>query len=253
MCSRKRCPMYDYANILFFGACNSSCYGCIGNNTTLQGHQFQRYPTTLDTFPPTNFDSLLSLVNEHHIPDIAFTGINTDPQLYRHESQLIIHTRKQTQAHLSLHTNGLLALEKMDEFNSYDKASISFPSFDPATYGKITGVRQPDLRKILKWAKIPIKLSMLVTPFNEGEITAYIDGCRNLGIRRVVIRKLKGREEEFPVETQPPFKDAIPKKTVFGWPVYDFDGVETTLCSFDTSTARGLFLFPDGRLEDRLI
>jgi hypothetical protein len=41
---------------------------------------------------------------------------------------------------------------------------------------------------------------MLVTEENLGEIEDYILRSSELGIKRIVVRKLKGREEEFPLE-----------------------------------------------------
>lgn len=244
--------MYDYANVLFTGnACNLHCYDCIGKNPLLRG-----LPSNLHLFPPVNIDGLIDAVNEYHIPDLAFTGTNVDPQLYRHETKLIgyVRSRLETNAHLSLHTNGLLALRDMAVFNSYDKASLSIPSFNPAVYEQVTGSRTvPDVQKILDLSKIPVKLSMLITPFNIHEMGDYIQQSAELGFERIVVRKLKGRDNEFPLETIYPFLGLEPIKKIFGWPVYEIEDVEVTVCGFDSSTARGLFLFSDGRLEDKLI
>ena len=243
--------MYDYANLLFTGKnCNSRCYECIGERKELQD-----IPTNLTTFPLRNIDSLINAVNEYKIRDLAFTGTNVDPQLYRYEKELIsyVNERLRPETNLSLHTNGLLALRKMDEFNSYDKASISFPSFNSETYTQITKVKQPNLKEIIRQAEVPVKLSMLITPFNTGEIADYVKQVADLGLDRVVIRKLKSREDEFPLENMAPFKSRNPLKFIFGWPVYDMQGIEVTICGFDSSTAKGLFLFSDGRIKDELV
>ena len=244
--------MYDYANILFTGnACNLGCYGCIGENVELFG-----LPSNLSLFPIRNIDLLLKKVNQYKIPDLAFTATNTDPQLYQHERELINYVRQnlENKTKLSLHTNGLLALQKIDEFNSYDKVSVSFHSFNRETYMLMTRTgRQPDLAAIIKASKVPIKLSMLITEHNQNEIEEYIQKASDLGIRRLAIRKPKGREEEFPLEIQPPFSNFDPIYRIFSWPVYRIFGVETTICGFDKSTANGLFLFSDGRLEDYLV
>jgi MoaA/NifB/PqqE/SkfB family radical SAM enzyme len=243
---------YDYANILFTGGlCNLGCHGCIG-----ESGQLKALPRNLDGFPPKNIDGLIEAVNQHEIPDLAFTGTNVDPQLYRHEQELIGYVRERLTGatKLALHTNGILALEKIDVFNSYDKASVSYHSFNTETYARMTRTgRQPDLRRIIEASEIPIKLSMLVTEHNAGEIDDYLKRCADLGIGRVVIRKLKGAEERFPLESLPPFSGLAPVKEVFGWPVYEVYGTEATICGFDKSTARGLFLFSDGRLENYLV
>jgi MoaA/NifB/PqqE/SkfB family radical SAM enzyme len=243
--------MYHYANILFTGkSCNLRCYDCIG-----QRPELQNLPYNLDVFPPANIDALIEQVN-FGIKDLAFTGTNIDPQLYKHEVALINYIRERLtfKSNLSLHTNGMLALSKMDVFNAYDKASISFPSFDPKLFWYVTKSKiVPDLARILKEATIPVKLSMLVTPYNVGDISNYIKRAADLGVKRIVIRKLKGKDDLFPIEKKFPFWAKEPIKFVLGWPVYDIDGVEVTICGFDGSTAKGLFLFSDGAIKDRLI
>src|SRR3989338_2271517 len=104
--------MYDYANLLFSGkSCNARCYQCIGNHPDLI-----HLPWNLDVFPPKNIELLIDKVNEHKIKDFAFTGTNVDPQLYKYELELIsfMRERLKTDANLSLHTNGLLALRKIN-------------------------------------------------------------------------------------------------------------------------------------------
>jgi molybdenum cofactor biosynthesis enzyme MoaA len=243
--------MYDYANILFTGKCNLRCYECIGKNQSLEG-----LPRNTDLFPLKNIDELINKVNQYNIKDLAFTGSNVDPQLYLYEEKLInyIRERLRVKSNLSLHTNGLLALQKIKIFNQYDKASISLPSFNIETYEKVTlSKRMPDIKGILRESNIPIKLSMLITPFNVNEIEEYISKAREVDVKRIVIRKLKGRDKEFPIEKMHPFTGKEKRGEIFGWPIYDFGGIEVTICGFDNSNAKGLFLFSDGRLEDRLV
>lgn len=244
--------MYDYANILFTGkSCNLGCYGCIGSTPSLRN-----LPHNLDQFPLENIDGLIKIVNRHKIRDLAFTGTNVDPQMYRYEPELIRYVRARItgSTNLSLHTNGLLALEKIDAFNSYDKASVSLHSYNPETYARMTTAKKmPDIKGILQESAIPIKLSMLITRHNIEEIDDYVRQSAGLGIKRIVVRKLKDREEEFPLENMRPFKEHSIKKTIFSWPVYEIYGVEVTVCGFDKSTAKGIFLFSDGRLEERLV
>jgi molybdenum cofactor biosynthesis enzyme MoaA len=241
--------MYDYANILFSGPCNLGCYECIGNE--IDGVQ-----SNLHQFPLINIDGLLSKVNEHDIPDLAFTGTNTDPQLYNFERELIDYIKPVLtgRTKLSLHTNGLMALRKMDLFNMYDKASVSLHSFKADTYENMTRAgNMPDISRIAEQATIPLKLSMLVTEHNIDEIDEYVRKTADLGISRVVVRKIKGREDLFPLEEIKPFNDQYVIKKVYNWPVYEIHGVEVTVCGFDKSTAKGLFLFSDGSLEEQLV
>ena len=122
--------MYDFANLLFAGPCNARCYFCIGNeiNPALKSNN-------LDIFPPHNLEAFIKLIWQHQIRQVVFTGTDTDPQLYRHEARLLVHLRKRLPAktQFSLHTNGRLALRKIETFNQYDRITLSLPSFQPVT------------------------------------------------------------------------------------------------------------------------
>ena len=54
----------------------------------------------------------------------------------------LLRERLHSRARFSVHTNGARALGRMDVFNLYDRACISFPSFRPATYEKMMGSRR---------------------------------------------------------------------------------------------------------------
>ncbi|CAF4567228.1 unnamed protein product, partial [Rotaria magnacalcarata] len=48
---------------------------------------------------------------------IILTGTRTDPQLYKYEDKLVNRLRQNLpNVHISLHTNGLLAIPKMKTF-----------------------------------------------------------------------------------------------------------------------------------------
>ena len=232
--------MYDYASILFSGKCNSKCPTCVGNYP-----EFQGTPENLEIQQLRGLEKFLEKVNTEDIKYISLSGINADPQQYKFESELIRKLREENpEAILSLHTNGRLALQKAREFNSYDRATISFPSFDNEIYKKIMGVESIDIGRIIRGSKIPIKLSMLLTEHNQ-ETKDYIKNSKRLGIKRIAIRKLFGREDEFKI-----FEGISPIKSIFGNPVYQIGGVEITIWDYAKSKVGGLYLFSDGKLRD---
>jgi len=231
----------DFANILFAGPCNRFCPFCIG----------RRLPdrvniNNLDRFPPRNLDRFIGEVNRLDIRQIVFTGTVTDPQLYRHEAKLLhlLRSRVTTGAQVSLHTNGVLALKKMNTFNQYDKACISFPSFSPATYERMMGSRRvPDLEGILTRSRIPIKVSCVIDEHNVGENDSLLNRCKEIGVPRIVLRKLYGDARDWPVLRGLPVKAHYRNN-----PVYDLDGMEVTYWRFDQTTSTSISLFADGTL-----
>jgi MoaA/NifB/PqqE/SkfB family radical SAM enzyme len=232
---------FDFGSILFAGPCNQRCPYCIG----------RRLPANLlrpnlHDFPLRSLDAFVAMLRQHSIHQITFTGTNTDPQLYDHEARLIGWLRSELPStRLSVHTNGQLTLAKIDVFNMYDRATISFPSFDRSTYFKMTGTRQiPDLEAICARSEIPIKLSCVIDEANADQVDEYISCCRAIGIRRVAFRQLYGDNRNWHI-----LSHEIPTHTYRNNPVYDLNGMEITYWHFEHTTTTSLNLFSDGTIS----
>lgn len=233
--------MTDFANILFAGPCNRFCPFCIGRSLPERVTK-----SNLDVFPPRNLNAFVDEVNRRKIRQIVFTGTNTDPQLYRHERELLdlLRRRITTKATYSLHTNGVLALKKLETYSLYDKVCLSFPSFDPQTYGKMMGVnRPPDLAEIARISRSALKISCLVNEHNRHEVPEFLARCEALGIERVVLRFVFGS-----VQRANPLAHLSPVRRYRNNPVYDLHGMEVTVWTFDTAESTSLNLFADGTL-----
>ena len=122
---------YDFANILFAGPCNARCPFCIGRQIDPR-----LSVNNLREFPPRNLDRFIDLILAHEIKQVVFTGTTTDPQLYRTKRACWITcaVNYRLTRNTALHTNGRLALKKLDTFNLYDRVCVSFPTFNPMTY-----------------------------------------------------------------------------------------------------------------------
>jgi MoaA/NifB/PqqE/SkfB family radical SAM enzyme len=233
---------YDFANILFAGLCNARCPFCIGRQIDPR-----LSVNNLHEFPPRNLDCFIDQIVEHGIKQIVFTGTTTDPQLYRHEARLLDHLRRQLagDTRYSLHTNGRLALQKIDVLNQYDRACVSFPTFNPLTYFKMMGVRGvPDLAQIANRAQIPVKVSCIVNDDNRHELPEFLNHCRAIGIHRLVIRQLYGDSHALPVVDGLSWRGSYA-----GNPVYDYRGMEVTYWNFDRCDCRSINLFSDGTIS----
>ena len=232
---------YDFANILFSGRCNFRCPHCIGHASKLQA-----MPDNLLTFPLKGLDQFIDQLNRHGVTQVSLTGTNTDPQLYAYEPELIAYLREHIpNIKLSLHTNGKRVLQKIDVFNLYNRATISFPSFHPETYHTMTGsANMIDLSAIVKASRIPLKISTLITNQNSDEIPSIIAHCHELGISRMVLRKLYGEAQDWNL-----FPNLKPVRYFGANPVYDVEGMEVTLWDFSASTVNCLNLFSDGTIS----
>ncbi|MBV6492918.1 MAG: hypothetical protein LDLANPLL_00923 [Turneriella sp.] len=184
-------------------------------------------------------------VTQRDIREIVFTGTTSDPQLYRYEARLIETVRREVPgARLSIHTNGALALKKIETFNMYDRACISLPTFNVDTYARMMGSRQvPNLEKIAAASKIPLKVSCVVNEHNAHEVDAFLLALSALGIRRVVLRQLFGDRRRWKI-----LAECSPLRHYRGNPVFGVYGMEVTWWNFDTATSRSINLFADGTI-----
>lgn len=233
---------FDYASILINGGCNLDCPECIGKSP-----QFQKLEGNLKTYPLKGLDNFLDQINRLRIGYISLSGIQADPQLYAYEAELLAYIRGRCEhpVALSLHTNGLSVVKKQAIFNQYDKATISFPSYSPETYAKVAGsTHMPDIEGIRKASQIPVKLSFMLTEHNQGELEEYVRRSQELGFRRIVVRKLFGKEDTIQI-----MGDLVSSGDVYGSPVYQIGDTEVTLWDYSKSTVRGLYLFPDGSIQ----
>jgi molybdenum cofactor biosynthesis enzyme MoaA len=232
---------YDFANVLFAGPCNLRCPYCIGRQVDPVLNR-----DNLDEFPPRNLDAFVGLLRRHDVRQVVLTGTTTDPQLYRHEARLIRRLRERLpEARFSLHTNGQLALKKMDAFNLYDRVALSLPSFAPDTYEKMTGSPHvPDLAAIVQAARVPVKISCVIDAHNAGQLDAFLARCREIGIRRVVLRQLYGDARQWHLPSRLRRIGAYRQN-----PVYDYAGMEVTYWRFDATTSTSLNLFSDGTIS----
>ncbi len=233
---------YDFANILFAGPCNARCPFCIGRQIDPR-----LSVNNLRDFPLRNLDRFMALIAEHAIKQIVLTGTTTDPQLYQHEARLLDRLRHELpgDTRYSLHTNGRLALQKMDVLNQYDRVCLSFPSFNAATYRQMMGVPGvPDLARIIDRAEIPVKVSCLINEHNRLELPDFLERCYELGLKRLVLRQEYGREQVWSVIPDFNWRDSYR-----GNPVYGYRDMKVTLWNFEQCDCAALNLFSDGTIS----
>jgi len=235
--------MYDFANILFSGPCNQRCPYCVGHEVRTELRR-----NNLTAFPIPGIDRFIDLVNTYTIPNVILTGTDSDPLLYKYDRELVhlLRQRLHSNAQLSVHTNGVLALTKIQVLNMCDRVSISFPSFNQKTFYKMTGTRNmPDLAEIVRQSRVPVKVSCVVDRHNAGEILEFMDRLISIGVRRLAFRKL------FRAQHDLISLDHLPIITVYRQnPVYSYKGLEVAYWDFDRASSTSINLFGDGTISD---
>ncbi len=240
-----------FANILLSGPCNLRCPHCVGRSLG-QGAGLNN----LDRWPLAGLDAFCAALRRAGVRQVSLTGTNTDPLLYRHHRRLLARLRELIPGvRLSLHTNGVLAHCRMDVVNSFDRVCVSLPSLRADTCRKMTGRASAlDMVAIKRRCRVPLKISTLVTHHNAAEVPGIMARCRDLGVRRVVLRKLympgvpRAGVEVW--ERTLRWLRPYPRAGTFGGnPVLDMDGLEVTLWDFTRTRLRCLNLFADGTVS----
>lgn len=238
---------FEFGNILFSGPCNQKCVFCIGN-------ELESTPTNLREWPLQNIEQFVKRMRSSGTRKVILTGTRTDPLLYKHMEKLITYLRTHLLpgTHISIHTNGVLALKRFSAFNLCDSATISVNSFHPEIFRKIHGTRtMPDIAEILARTHMPIKLSCVVTDDNCHTLDAYLATARALHIKRIAIRHVYNDARRW--SSAKLFAGRAPVRRHCNNPVYDVEGMEVTHWVFEGTAGRSLNLFSDGHLSERYL
>lgn len=184
-----------FANIHFSGACNRSCYFCIG-----QHMQSLEEIDNRDVWPLVGLEQFLLKCAEKKIGEVNLTGSNTDPLLYKHLPLLTSYLRKRIPGVvLGLRTNGVLAESKPELLDLFDKVSLSITSLDPEIYKATMGKGSPpNVREILRrHPNIRFKANVVLCPETvEGEmpdVFKTIDRLADFGICTINLREPYGQ------------------------------------------------------------
>ena len=100
---------------------------------------------------------------EHKITEIALTGSNTDPLLYKFIPQL----KEKLQNKLDLKmfritTNGVKVLNNLDTWNLFNFASITFCSFNKEVNKKMMGGEPVDIKKIITNTNFDFRINIII-------------------------------------------------------------------------------------------
>ncbi len=235
--------LHWFGNIHLSGPCNRSCYFCIGQNMMA----LDPY-NNLNTWPLLNIDKFVAECIERNITDINVTGSNTDPLLYKHLPELVRYIRSHIpHARLGLRTNGVLALQNMELWNLFDKASISVTSFNHDFYAATMGQgTPPPFQSIMRksfYADIKANVVLCPETVESGDIFSTLNHLANLGVCRTNIREPYG---------QPHIGDPLAAgeekeyKRIHNMPVYKWMGMDVTYWDVHYVEVESVNLYANG-------
>lgn len=227
--------MYDMASVLFAGPCNARCVMCVGRRSN--------WPSNLNEKEMPGLASFLD--KARGIECCSVSGINTDPLLYPYLDKLARVLRERF-PRVTLHTNGLLLAERHNVANLFTKITVSLASFDDDVNRAVMEVSNRKILDGIRKAAVPVKLSGILTEKTSDMVKHYLENAEKMGIKQVVLRQELGKR--FPV-----FEKMKPVRLIYGNPVYVIGGIEVTVWDYTVSTLKGLYLYPDGKIENRFL
>lgn len=232
-----------FGNIHLSGPCNRSCYFCIGQHMMALDTL-----NNLDTWPLAGLDEFVNSCLSHNVREINITGTNTDPLLFQHHHALVEHLRTRIEGvTIGIRTNGVLATNKPDVWRLYDKASVTFPCFDPDVYQTQMGQGSPpDLWHICNMeGPGSLKINVVLDPAVVAVLMGTLDGFADMGITRVNLREPYG---------QPRVGDPLEGKlnrtgTVLGMPQYEYRGISIVHWDVHYVEVESVNLYASGKVS----
>ena len=170
-----------YAEILFLGKCNCSCFYCLQNE--MDRLQFEAENQMNIHFSKwNNFEKFIKLIKKENIEKIYLSSVTTEPMMYKYLKELILYL-KENGLKVGIRTNGYFALEKIDCLDILDEEiSFSINSLNDDTCMKICKKKNPSWNNIfMELSKLNKKcrVSIVVNRFNKDEIVDILNYLKN--------------------------------------------------------------------------
>jgi hypothetical protein len=236
-----------FGNIHLSGACNRSCYFCIGQ------HMMKLDPyDVLDKNPLDNIDLFIEKCKEKGIVEIYLTGSNTDPLLYNHVFAL---REKLIEGIPNLifgiRTNGVLSEQREIALKLFDKGSITVCSFNKEINNKMMGGDPVNLEKILPFYShfTELKLNIVLGEENTAgrDILETISVAESNGIRKINLREPYG---QFNVGDPLMKRGISPSGYLYGMPYYKFGKTKVTYWDVHYVEVESVNLYANGIVSE---
>lgn len=186
----------DYAEILFEGKCNYSCYYCLSEEMVKMKQKKNNQLLTHFT-EWNNFDKFMKIVKDNNISTIYLSSTITEPTLYKYFDELTTYLQN-NEINVGIRSNGSLLTDK--NFNTLEKmtgeVSLSLQSINQATHELITRNRKKinwgKILNELKTRNIKNRITIVVNKYNIDEIPEILDFLSNYSaiIEYVQLRKI---------------------------------------------------------------
>lgn len=246
-----------FANINFMGNCNLNCYFCLGNELKNDSSLKDTNGTHFSCFQ--NLEEFKNLCFNKKIFKLYFTGLNTDPLMYKYLEKFYRSLRNDGFS-VGIRTNGILALKHMELINSLQNVSYTLFSLNPKTMQLMTGSKLiPHWINIFNFTQKDYRVTIPVTRHNESEIFKLINFCSSFKqkpdyIQLTKINRKKGYykyEEDLiafnNIKTELT-KHHLLVNSIQGREVFRINGLKVILWDIFNNDVEGINYFTNGRI-----
>ena len=238
-----------FANIHFSGRCNRNCYFCIG-----QFMQALEPFNNLSKEHLDGFEEFLDKCKSRSITEVALTGSNTDPLLYKFIPQLKDKLQKSLDLQMfRVTTNGVRVLNNLDTWKLFDFASITFCSFDKQVNQEMMGGEPVNIQKIIEHTPFDFRINVLLSTKNvcNNDLMLTIDKLIAAGTKKINLREPYG---------QPNMRQALItflqqnslkfSHKIFGNDALIYKGCEICYWDVHFTEVESVNLYANGRVSD---
>ena len=238
-----------YANIHFSGKCNRNCYFCIG-----QFMEDLDSENNLNLKNLTNIDKFIEECKKKNITEIALTGTNTDPLLYKHISYLKQYLQNKMEVKkFRVTTNGVKILNNLNDWLCFDSASISFASFNKDINYKMMGGDVIDIEKIYNVTPFDFKINIVLSSYNcNDDLIETIQKLNKIGIKKINLREPYGQPNMQNVLYQLFDKHNIvwdTEKSILGNKIANINGTQVCYWDVHYTEVQSINLYASGRIS----
>lgn len=229
---------HKFGNIHFSGACNRSCYFCIG-----QWMMNLDQLNNLSEWPLKGIEGFVSSCNIKSITEVNLTGTNTDPCLYNFIPELKTYLKQNMDLKIfGIRTNGSVELD----WKLFDQISLSIHGVSPFVYKKMMGKGElPNIKKIVLNSSCPVRVNFLLSPFNLCDLTNSLKHFKESGVESVNLREPYG----MPFVGNP-FANLYPDGFLYDMPYYNIDGLKVVYWDVNFCGVDSINLYADGHISE---
>lgn len=208
----------------------------------------------LDTWPLKGLDEFIETCLDRDVSEINLTGTNTEPLLFKHIPELRVALEDNIPGlTLGIRSNGVLTAKRHEDWELFNKGSVTLCSLDPDIYKAMMGQgTPPDIAEIVRLSKHmnDLKVNIVLgpencNPWDNPDIFNTLIKLQRAGIKKVNLREPYGQPH-----VGNPFLYHPSRGYRLGMPYYDWYGMDVMYWDVHYVEVESVNLYASGRVSE---